>query len=234
MALIYQPKIVVAIDGHVDTDALERIIALNEGETFVLRNGVPAAEFLPPFESGTPANGDRWEYNTAAGEWKHEQPSGGGDLTLDYKNTADSNNVTGTSETDFNKHYTVPADDLAVGTVLRVKAHFDMKCTLIGPNTITVRFYFGGTAQLSWSFTPNSSTYKGFGWTFLCICRTAGASGSVSFSRGSELTRGPQAVAATIDTTGTNLIKLSGQWNGSSASNVATLKNLIVEQLNTS
>lgn len=158
---------------------------------------------------------------------------------LKYANIVDSNTVGSTSsETDFNTNYTIPAGALTEGIVYQVKAH--ILYTQVAGSTQTVRVKMGSTTLLSFAGL-NNGTNDSRMWELdaIIICRTTGASGTVyatgvltlpTAATAASISRLSSYGSSTIDTTGTNVLKISDQPSDNQA-NTMIVKNIIINKL---
>lgn len=152
---------------------------------------------------------------------------------------ADGSTVANTTdETAYNKSFTIPANFLKAGQVVRVRAGGRFSCT--GTPVLNNRLKIGITVgppvsggQLIGSngFTCSSGA-SGLGWrvdTDLVV-RSIGATGSISPSN-SQSNVATIGAALTVDTTAAIVIHPTAQWDAASASNTVTLTQFSVELL---
>jgi hypothetical protein len=142
---------------------------------------------------------------------------------LVYKNAAASSAVTSTTETDFDKSYTIAANRLRVGAVIRVRAQAFVT-SAAGGGTLTLRLKIGSTVIQSTGAVAAGSNFVGyFGATL--IVRTIGAAGTIvgttewALGTFDAVTPIIGFLASTsIDTTAAQTVKASAQWSNSSNS----------------
>jgi len=161
-----------------------------------------------------------------------------------YSNTADSTTVVSTtSETDLDKYYTIPANDLAIGDVYRMKASLIISTASGGSGHMTLRLKFGSTTLATWvdyqdTSTPGDDVLE----IEACfICRTIGGTGtispvmkmilegSVNWQLGNTFFSSPTPV--TVDTTANAAFKLTAQPENNSVNDSAILRNIIIEKV---
>jgi hypothetical protein len=162
-----------------------------------------------------------------------------GSPVLVYSNTADSNDIsTGTSYSNFDKNYTIPAAALVAGAVYKLVATGTWDGGVNGRQAL-LGVRFGTTALLE--FVPSNPTGSTvFRWRIEAeiICRSTGASGSVQASGTAfyEITSSTSILSyatntVTTDTTGTNLLTVSNKWNVDDGSKSCILKNIYITRL---
>ncbi|MBI4044777.1 MAG: hypothetical protein HY392_03650 [Candidatus Diapherotrites archaeon] len=155
-----------------------------------------------------------------------------------YANTSDSSAIANTTtETNFDTSYTLPADALTTGKVLKIKAQGKYSSTAT-PN-LNLRIKYGSTTLVQSGSVNVVNTASNQGWLVegTIIARTTGSTGTAMatgyFHNGRNnnmpLTN---AGATTIDTTTANTLQVSAQWNTASPSNTITLENITIEALN--
>lgn len=157
---------------------------------------------------------------------------------LAYSNTAPSSAVGGTSaETAFDTAYTMPANTLKAGTVMKVR-YQGIATTGVGSDTFAHKLYIGGisgTALIS-AGAAQLATNATFLGEFTLICRTAGATGTMvgygtykqSSAEGTMTVKDVKLASTTINTTANQAITVSGTWNTTNA-NSCRLDVLTVE-----
>lgn len=141
--------------------------------------------------------------------------------------------VSSTSEVDFNQQVTIPANTLAVGSVLRFRFQGTFGAT--GTPTLRLRVYLGLILYDFGLVTVGAPAVPNWYLEGEAVITAIGASGS---QRGhcteqidtNKFTPG-QSTGATIDTTASNILKVSAQWSASSASNTITMFSGFVELL---
>lgn len=158
-----------------------------------------------------------------------------------YTNTAASTAVTNTTtETLFDTNYSIPANTLKAGTMVRI--YFQGIATATNStNTLTVKLYIGGlagTALLTGTATDVADNDIFAGW-YTLICRTAGASGTfVGYGAHTDVpaASGTASMAiteinasTTINTTAAQVIGVGVDWSAADAGNSCRLDVLAVE-----
>lgn len=148
--------------------------------------------------------------------------------TVTVANTATETNLDGAGS----GSKTIPAGYLKAGTSLRISAVGTHSATS-NPN-LRIRFYFGSTVLLD---TGNFSTINSTNitWEFqgFITCRTVGATGTINaqgyvvyagggYGRSQNTFGMVNTADITIDTTATQLMKLTAQWGTASTSNSIT------------
>lgn len=144
---------------------------------------------------------------------------------LVYKNTAASSAVTNTvTETNFDTKYTIPANSLTAGTVVRARFQ-GIATSTNATDTLTIRGKLGSTVVFATTAVDvaNDNIFAG---EMTLIFRTVGASGTVV---GSAMYNNPGAEGAAIltkslastsaDTTAAITLAISAEW---SVANVIT------------
>jgi len=158
-----------------------------------------------------------------------------------YSNTAASTAHTNTTtEALFSTQYSIPANTLKAGTV--VKIYFQGIATATNStDTLTIKLYIGGlagTALLTGTATDVANNDIFAGWFHLVI-RTAGASGTmVGFGAHTDAPAASGTAtmdvteilaSTTIDTTAAQVIGVGADWSVANAGNSARLDVLTVE-----
>lgn len=160
---------------------------------------------------------------------------------LVYLNTAASTaHSNSTDEALFDTQYSVPANTLKAGTLIRIK-YQGIATSTNGTDTLTVKLYIGGlagTALLTGTATDvaNNNIFAG---EFTLAIRTAGASGTmvgygthtdVPAASGTASHAVTEILASTtIDTTAAQVIGVGVDWSAASASNSCRLDLLAIE-----
>jgi len=160
------------------------------------------------------------------------------DKMLLYQSVADSSEVeNSTTETLFDTSYTLPANMLAAGDVLRVKAQafvLDQNST----DTLTLKLYVGGLTGIEIVTTGAVDVADSDLGTIECdiVIRTIGATGTLvamgtqSLGVPGTVTAKPfQKASTAIDTTASQVIGVSAEWSVAHADNEALLRSLSVE-----
>ena len=170
-------------------------------------------------------------------------PTGPAGTTLVYANTTvpAGNTVANTSsETFFTSAYSVPANSLVIGTVLRVKFFGVYSTGVVAPSLI-LKVYFGATVLIASGTLTTVAAVTNDGWSAegLFTVQTIGASGTMEAQGLSEFSTASTAVlfvnmdntaAVTVDTTIASIIRASVQWGGTvNASDTITLREMTVE-----
>jgi hypothetical protein len=160
-----------------------------------------------------------------------------------FAQTADSVAITNTnSETTFTQGvFTVPANTLTAGKILRVSFGGTVPNTN-STDTLTIRLKMGGTESNTTGFALMTSAALDvtdgdvFSGSLTLVAREApGASANCAWSGSigiGPLTTGsmrPQAAGAMLATNADLPVKVTATWSAASASNVAYLKNFVVE-----
>lgn len=137
----------------------------------------------------------------------------------------------------FNTRYTVPANALTAGTVIKIK-YQGIATATNSTDTLTIRLLIGTTALLVGTATDvaNNNIFAG---EFTLVIRTVGASGTM-VGYGTH-TEAPAAsgtashatteilASTTIDTTSTQVIGVEADWSVAHAGNSCRLDMLVVE-----
>lgn len=169
--------------------------------------------------------------------------SGAGTLVYQDGTVPAGNTVTNTvADTAFASSYTIPANSLVVGNVLRVELSGVYSTALVAP-TLTVKFKVEGTTVLATAAINTlvgSSTNLGWTATAMFIVTVIGASGSLECQGLAILSTNAVAAAAltenltntaaigSINTTGTLAVTASVVWGTASASNSITARQMVV------
>lgn len=156
--------------------------------------------------------------------------------TNEAASTAISNTVT---ETAFSTGYTLPANSLAPGQLIRIKWQ-GIATTTNSTDTLTIKAYIGGiTGTLLFTHAATDVADNNvFSGQYDLIIRTIGSSGtvvgygtgkSVPAAEGTATYKDDILASATIDTTASKAIAVSAQWSVASSSNSCRLDFLSVE-----
>ena len=171
--------------------------------------------------------------------WNKEGTVGFPNVLL-YRNVAASAAVTNdTAETLFDKNYSIPANTLKAGTVLKIRYQGIATATHT-TDTLAIKLYIGGlsgTALISHAATDvaDNNVFQG---EYTLIIRTAGASGtmvgcgtykSVPAAEGTMTTKDDILASTTIDTTVAQVIGVSATWSVADTGNSVRLDVLTVE-----
>jgi hypothetical protein len=157
-----------------------------------------------------------------------------------YRNVAASTaHASSTTETLLDASYSIPANTLKAGTVVKIRFQGIATAT-VAAETLTVKLYIGGltgTALLTGTATDvaNDAIFAG---EFTLIVRTAGASGTfVGYGTHTEVPAASGTAvhdvteikaSTTIDTTAAQVVGVGVDWSGASA-NSCRLDLMIVE-----
>lgn len=143
-----------------------------------------------------------------------------------------------TTEALFDKQYSIPANTLKAGTVVKVR--FQGIATSTTAETITVTLYIGGltgTAILTGTATDPANNDIFTGEAMIQI-RTAGANGTLVAVASGNIVPAATRVAVpvyqitastAVDTTAAQVIGVGCDWSGNSASNSSRLDIMVVE-----
>lgn len=153
-----------------------------------------------------------------------------------YANTASSAAVANTtSETNFDKSYSLPAHSLQPGTVLKIRAAGRYSDT--GTPTLQLKLKAGSTTLFDLGAVTLASGVSNKRWAaeFVVVCRAAGASGSVMVTLQSAFidtgaVSGPGSTV-TLDSTAAQVIAVSAQWSAADAANTTILETLTIESV---
>lgn len=169
-------------------------------------------------------------------------PVGSG--TLLYSNTSvpAGNTVANTvTETAFDSSYTIPANSVAVGDVLRVTATGVYSTALVAPN-LTGKLKLGSTTVLNTGALTAVAGVANAGWTFQgwIVITGIGAGGALEAQGYAEFATAAttalsvnvtNTAAISLDTTASQALTVTVQWSAASASNSITMRQLVVEKL---
>lgn len=159
-----------------------------------------------------------------------------------YSSVAASSAVTNTTtETLFDKYYTLPANVMKVGSLLRIR-YQGIATATNSTNTLTAKLYLGGktgTALQTCGATDvaNNDIFAG---EFYLAVRTVGASGTfvgwgnytATLAASGTATNVVGIVASTaVDTTASQVIGVAATWSAANAGNSCRLDYLSVEML---
>ncbi len=157
---------------------------------------------------------------------------------LAYSNVAAATTVGGTSaETVFDANYTIPANTLKAGSVMKVR-YAGFGVTGSGTDTFAHKLYIGGsggTAILS-SAALQLATSSTFTGEVILQCRTAGTTGTfVSFgtykqssAEGTMTVKDDYTASTTLNTTANQAVVVTGTWNNANTTS-ARLDTIVVE-----
>ncbi len=164
-------------------------------------------------------------------------------LGIVYRSVAASGAIAASStETAFDKKYTIPANTMKPGDVYRVTFQGIATATN-STDTLTIKAYLGGltgTAILTGTATDvaNNNIFAG---VFTIVCRTNGASGTfvaVGYHTDVPAASGTATIgiteitaSTTVDTTAAQDIAVSAAWSSTNAGNSCRLDVMLVEKL---
>jgi len=157
--------------------------------------------------------------------------------SLAYSSEAASTAVSNdTAETNFDTYVTLPANSLAPGDVIRVRAQVIATSTN-STDTLTLKLKLGTTTIVSTAAVDVANNDIGF-IDFDIVIRTDGASGTMvgagvqGLGVPGTVTAKPALLASTaIDTTASKVVAVSATWSNASASNSCRLDVLNVQVL---
>lgn len=143
-------------------------------------------------------------------------------------------NTVSTEQT-FGTGYTMPASTLKAGSRMRIRLHGEVTASA-GTDTLTVKLYIGTTAVWT-SSAVNTSANDKFSATFELVSTAAPGASVATYGVGTGVD--PAATTLTLVQTGngglalaTNaaqVIKVTGTWSATTATNTATLDLFTVE-----
>lgn len=146
---------------------------------------------------------------------------------LAYSNVAASTTVGATSvETLFDVNYTIPANTLKAGTVVKVR-YVGFGVAGSGTDTLAHKLYIGGsggTAIIS-SAAAQLATNATFTGECDIVCRTAGTTGTIvafgtykqSSAEGTMTVKDDYLASTTLNTTANQALVVTGTWNTTNA-----------------
>lgn len=167
--------------------------------------------------------------------------------TLVYSNTTvpAGNTISNTtSELFFTSAYTILANTLIAGMVIRVKLFGTYSTGVVAPS-LTLRFYFGSTLMTASGAVTTVAGVTNDGWSAegMFIVQTIGATGTVEAQGLSEFSTAvatalivnmDNTAPITVNTTINELLQVSVQWGGTvNASDTITLREMTVEIMST-
>lgn len=195
-------------------------------------------------DPSSPADGDLW-YNTAQKAHRMDTAIGSvGNVGLLYANTADPAALTAavTTEQTFGSSCPVPANSLAVGKVLRVRAQGVYSTPASGLGTLTLRLKLGSVVLAATPALTLTASQSGKRWRLeaTVTVRSLGAAGTADVQGEAMLFNATthvfgdmsNAAVKTVDTTAQQSLGVSAQFSAGGASETITLKQLQVEVLN--
>ncbi|MEK7594896.1 MAG: carbohydrate binding domain-containing protein, partial [Patescibacteria group bacterium] len=145
-----------------------------------------------------------------------------------------------TSETNFSSNYSIPANDCQPGRVYKITAQGVFSTHTSGGQSLRFKVKLGTTAlgDTGANGVVNSVSSQAWRIEYAFICQTAGGSGTVE---GQGILSGFDSPASgviwslastsstTIDTTTSQTLQISGQFNNAETLNSVTLRQFIVE-----
>lgn len=197
--------------------------------------------------SGNP--GAAGEVPTSAGTgaaWTWGAGGGGGGGGVAYVNTSvpAGNTVANTvTETAFTSSYTISANQLQDGSVVRLKLFGVFGTDAVAP-TLRVRVKLGATTVLDTSATTLTAALTNQGWMLegSLVCFTDGATGTLDaqgiaeFATGAasgQLVNMENTSTSSVDTTSALALTVTVEWGAADADNTITLREMVVELFDT-
>lgn len=159
---------------------------------------------------------------------------------LAYSNTAASTAITGstTAEQTFDQSYTIPANTLKAGTVVKVRAQ-GIATTTQANDGVAYKLYIGGTGGTALITAANTDATNSDTFQMECtlICRTAGTTGTfvstgtykVSSAEGTMTVKDDITASTSINTQLNQAMIVTATWNVANATNSCRLDILTVE-----
>lgn len=157
--------------------------------------------------------------------------------TLVYASVADSSAISNTTtETEFNKSYSVPSSSLVVGSVVRVQA-FGIWAATLNPQA-DLYFRLGGTRIAGHAGIAHNAASGQWQILGIATVRAPGSSGTVQRGYGYAVT-GTTGLnenvlandlngTVTLNTTTSLTAAVSWKWNAAAAGNSATMQAMYV------
>lgn len=171
--------------------------------------------------------------------------SGGADSALVYQDgtVPVGNTIANQSGSDvaFTSTYTLIANTLTVGTVIRINLKGIYGTNIVAPN-ITGKIKFGATTMLTTGAITSIAGVTNGGWTGYAefIVTTIGAAGTVESQGFLEFSTAAttaltvnlsNTAAVALDTTIDNIITVTVNWSTSNAANTISLRTITVDKL---
>jgi hypothetical protein len=159
---------------------------------------------------------------------------------LAYSNVAASTAVTGSTATEqlFDVNYTIPANTLKAGTMVRARVQAIATGTT-SSDTLAYKLYIGGsggTALISAAAidAANNDTFQA---ELTLVCRTAGTTGTFvstgtykqSTAEGTMTVKDDIQASTTINTTANQAVVVTGTWSVANATNTCRIDIFTVE-----
>lgn len=146
-----------------------------------------------------------------------------------------------TTETAFASTYTIPANTLEVGDIIRIKL-WGVYSNTLTPPTVIGKVKIGSTVFATTGTITGGAAASNAGWSGeeSIVVQSIGSSGVVDAQAFLEFATAataaltinvPNASTLTLDTTADQAITVTVQWGTASASNTITLRQMIVEIL---
>ena len=163
-------------------------------------------------------------------------PAGSGsNVSKVYSNAADSTTITNvTAETPFSLSYTIPANSLAAGDVIRIRGAVTIPSTN-STDTLTLKLKIGSTVLVTTVAVDVANNDVGY-FDALITIRTIGASGTLVAVGQSTLgvpgTAVPRSFvlgSTAVDTTAAQALTMTATWSVANTSNQCALSSLVVE-----
>jgi hypothetical protein len=197
--------------GGMVTGCVVRDMNGGNGITSTSAEDVIADNFAKNLNGGTP-----YVFATGATAWNNYPWQDG----LVYRNAAASTAVTSTTETDFDKSYTIGANRLRAGAVIRIRAQAFVT-SAAGGGTLNLRLKIGGIVIEETGAVAAGSSFLGY-FDATLIVRTIGSSGTIVgttlYGMDTYDVVTPKIGflgSNTINTTVAQTIKMSAQWSNS-------------------
>lgn len=159
---------------------------------------------------------------------------GGGLLYNSVAESAEHENTT--TAANFDKSFSIPANTLQVGDVLRIRANVTVNDNN-STDTLTLLLTIGGTTIVTTGAVDVADGDIGF-MDVLVTIRTIGASGTMVASGlaalgvpGTVTGKAVSLASTAIDTTVANVVAVNADWSVAHADNEASLTQLTIERL---
>lgn len=227
-------RLIIIIDakGDAGTNNITVNVAgsgtINGLTSFVIRQNAGTAMFVDV--------GDEWQ---ASGGTVASSGAGAG-TSMAFANTVASTAVVGstTAEQAFDVSYTIPANTLKAGTVVKVRAQ-GIATTTTSTDGLAYKIYIGGTGGTA--LITSASADPADGATFLAettlVCRTAGTTGTFVSTgtykqvsaEGTMTVKDDITGSTTINTQANQAIVVTATWSVANATNSCRLDILTVE-----
>lgn len=193
--------------------------------------------FTDVLQGVVPASGGgTTNFLRADGTWAEPPGGSSGGGALVYANTsvpAGNTVANTTTETALESTYTIPADQLEQGTVVRTRLAGTYSTAAVAP-TLRVRVKLAGTTILDSGVVTLGSNEANAGWwadTQLVI-HTTGVTGTLDaqglLSAGGMIVHLASTAVASIDTTDAAALTVTVEWGAASTDNTITLREMLV------